>query len=113
MRTINVSEETYNAIKEQLLPEEQMDISCVEDMIGKKYFFRTVTYHMIGKVKAVVGNFLHLENAVWVADSGRFMNAIKEGTLEEVEPVGDCYLNLQLTTTDFFPWNHEIPQEQK
>ena len=110
-KTITVSEETYEAIKDQLA-DNDFELSCFDDMIGGKFFFRTVTYHLVGKVEKRVGNFLHLKNASWVADSGRFMNAIKEGELNEVEPVGDAFVNLD-TVTDFFPWNHSLPTEQK
>lgn len=79
--------------------------------IGKSYFIRTVTYHLIGKVKAVKKQFLILENASWVADSGRFMNAIKEGKLNEVEPVGKAFVNID-SITDAFPWLHKLPSEQ-
>ena len=47
--------------------------------IGKCYFFRTVTYHTVGKVIAVIGNFVKLSDASWIAASGRFMQAIKDG----------------------------------
>ena len=80
--------------------------------IGKSYFFRTVTYHTVGKVESVTGNFVKLSGASWVADSGRFMQALKDGTLNEVEPVGEEYLNLN-TVVDFFPWIHALPNEQK
>lgn len=80
--------------------------------VGESYFFRTVTYHLVGRVKENVGKFLVLENASWVADSGRFMNAIKDGTLDEVEPVGDAYISLD-AITDAFPWKHKLPDNQK
>jgi len=80
--------------------------------IGKSYFIRCVTYHTIGKVKAIVGDFLVLEQASWVADSGRFMQAIKEGTLSEVEPTGDSIINMQ-SIVDAFPWVHQLPSKQK
>jgi hypothetical protein len=111
-KTLEVSDETYEKIKNQLLEEEKRDFSSLDDLIGGKFFFRTVTYHLIGKVEKIVGKIAVLKNASWVANSGRFMNAIKDGTLEEVEPVGDCFVNLD-TVTDFFPWGHDLPQEQK
>jgi len=80
--------------------------------VGKCYFFRTVTYHTVGKVVSVIGNFIKLEDASWIADSGRFSDAIKKGTLNEVEPVGECNINLD-TVVDFFPWIHELPTKQK
>lgn len=79
---------------------------------GQAYFFRTVTYHLVGRVLNVVGNFLALEKASWVADSGRFMAAIKDGELNEVEPVGLAIVSLG-AITDAFPWVHPLPESQK
>ena len=112
MKTLQISEETYEKIKGQLAAEEKSDMSSLEDMIGSAFFFMTVTFHFTGRVKKVIGKFVQLEDAAWVADSGRLMQAIKDGTLSEVEPVGDAFVNLD-TVTDFFPWRHELPKEQK
>lgn len=110
-KTIEMSDETYEKIKQQLGVDCFKDLSSLEDMVGEKYFFRTVTYHMTGRVKKVIGSILELENAAWIADSGRFMNAIKEGKLNEVEPVGRAYINIS-TVVDFFPWKHPLPEKQ-
>jgi len=88
------------------------DVSNLEDLVGKKWFFRTVTYHLVGMVTGVMGNFLKLENASWIADSGRFMDCLKNGTMNEVEPCGIAYVNVS-TVTDFFPWHHDLPMDQK
>ncbi len=111
-RKIEVSEETYQKIKEQLSDEPIKEINSYEDMMGEKYYFRTVTYHLTGRVIRKVGDFLELEDAAWIASSGRFMQAIKDGELDEVEPVGGAFVNLT-ATTDFFPWKHDLPGEQK
>ncbi len=66
---------------------------------------------MTGKVTKRVGNFIQLEDAAWIADSGIFMSAIKNGTLDEVEPVDTCWVNLN-SVVDMFPWNHALPREQ-
>lgn len=110
-RTLEISDETYEKIKEQLGVGDR-EINNYEDLVGGKYYFRTVTYHLTGEVKKIVGRFAYLKNAAWIADSGRFMGAIKDGTLNEVEPVGDAFVNLD-TVTDFFPWKHKLPTEQK
>jgi len=81
-------------------------------VIGKAYFFRTVTYHMVGRIERVSGNFLVLSDASWVADSGRFSNAIAKGELDEVEHVGDAIVSLT-AIVDAFPWLHKIPQLTK
>lgn len=80
--------------------------------VGKKYFIRTVTYHQVGLLAAIKGNFLVLENASYIADSGRFMQAIRKGELDEVEPVGVFFVNLN-AIADAFPIEWELPTEQK
>lgn len=81
--------------------------------VGGKYFFRTVTYFATGKVKAIVGQFLVLHDAAWVADTGRFSNALATGILSEVEPVDvEMFVNLN-SLTDAFEWKHQLPREVK
>lgn len=111
-RMIEVSDETVEKIKQQIGEDSFKEIQSLKDMVGEKYFFRTVTYHMTGRVKKIIGNILELENAAWIADSGRFMDAIKNGKLNEVEPVGRAYLNID-TVVDFFPWKHQLPESLK
>lgn len=111
-KTIEVSDETYELIKDQLGQDEVIEVDSLDDFIGKKLFIRTVTYHMVGEVVKRVGKFFQLKGASWVADSGRFMNAIKDGTLEEVEPVGIAFLNTD-TIVDMFEWKHKLPKDQK
>jgi len=81
--------------------------------IGGKYFFRTVTHAHTGQVKAVKGNFLVLENATWIADTGRFANALKDEVFDEVEPfTSDCILNME-TIIDATELHGELPKYQK
>lgn len=81
--------------------------------VGKKYFFRTVTYHLTGEVKEIRGKFLVLKDAAWIADSGRFNEAINKGELNEIEPVEvETYLNTD-SITDAFVWKHDLPKEVK
>ncbi len=87
MPTLEVSEETLEKIKDQLGIDSFKEISSYEDLVGSKFFFRTVTYFLVGEVKKVVGRFVYLKNASVVFDTGRFMDCIKSGTLNEVEPV--------------------------
>lgn len=111
-RTIEVSDETYELIKDQIGQEEMVEVDSLEDFVGKKLFIRTVTYHMVGEVTKLVGKFLQMKNASWVADSGRFSNAIKDGTLNEVEPIGTAFLNSD-SIVDMFEWKHKLPTTQK
>lgn len=99
-------------IKQQLGVDEFKEINNYEDLVGGKYFFRTVTYFLTGEVKKVVGRFIYLKNAAVIFDTGRFMECIKNGTINEVEPVGEAFVNLD-SVTDFFPWKHKLPSDQK
>lgn len=80
---------------------------------GESLFIRTVTYHLTGRVKQQSGAFLELEDAAWIADSGRFSDALKTGNLSEVEPVeGIVRVNI-MSIVDIFEWRHPLPRMQK
>lgn len=55
--------------------------------IGQAYFIRTVTMYYTGKLTAVFKNELVLETAAWIADTGRYFNALKSGDFNEIEPI--------------------------
>jgi hypothetical protein len=111
-KTIEMSDECYERLKDQFTGDGAKEINSYQDLVGGKFYFRTVTYHTVGEVTRIVGRFAYLKGASWVADSGRFMGAIKDGTLNEVEPVGTAFVNLD-TVVDFFPWTHKLPTDQK
>lgn len=119
MKTIEVSDETYEKIKDEAgVAEIGSDdaVDSLDSLIGRKLFVRTVTYHLVGHVVGILrtdhGEFLDLMTASWVADSGRFTQAIRDGLLNEVEPVGRAWVNVA-AITDMFPWPHKLPMEQK
>lgn len=90
--------------------------------IGRNYFFRLATYHNIGRVVAIYPREIVLETACWVADSGRWAEAIQDGTLNEVEPYPDfqedgktpfkVIINRSFIV-DSCDWIHELPRKQK
>lgn len=57
--------------------------------IGKNYFIRTVTHHYTGVLAEVHAMELVLTEAAWIADDGRFMQAVASGQFNEVEPFPD------------------------
>jgi hypothetical protein len=57
--------------------------------VGKTYFIRTVTHHYTGVLKKVFRQELVLVDAAWIADDGRFANAVKDGSFNEIEPFPD------------------------
>ena len=81
--------------------------------VGQSYFIRTATYHCTGRVKAIQSHFLILEDAAWIADSGRFNEAINDGKLSEVEPVNvEMGVNID-SIIDYFEWKYKLPREVK
>lgn len=87
-----------------------MDIT---ELTGKKVFVRTVTNYYTGVLVSATGAFLHLEEAAWVADTGRFADALSKGKLNEVEPYpGDCWVSAG-AVVDISEWKHELPRTQK
>jgi hypothetical protein len=54
--------------------------------IGANYFIRTVTHHLTGKLTFVGASELALTSASWIADDGRFSQAVATGEFSEVEP---------------------------
>lgn len=58
-------------------------------IVGANYFIRTVTHHYTGRLVDVHDKELVLIDAAWIADDGRFMQAVKSGAFNEVEPFPD------------------------
>lgn len=81
--------------------------------IGECYLIRTVTMIVIGRMTFVGDKELVLAQASWIADTGRFHDALKKGTLKEVEPfVGDAIVG-RGSIVDATTWQHALPTEQK
>jgi hypothetical protein len=83
--------------------------------IGKPYFIRTVTHHYTGRLVAVYSNELVLEECAWIADDGRFAQAVDKGEYSEVEPYpkGSRVIIGRSVIEDALVINHELPQSQK
>lgn len=54
--------------------------------IGANYLIRTVTMIDTGRLVEVTPTELVLEDAAWIADSGRFSDAVHKALFNEVEP---------------------------
>lgn len=81
--------------------------------IGKNYFIRSVTHYYTGRLTAIVGQWLVLEEASWIADTGRFHDFLKDGKCNEYEsfvapvriPIGGII--------DITDWNFPLFRGQK
>lgn len=120
MKTIVLNKETYvlksdadmAVVEARKKKGGKVEVGSIPFIIGEKYFFRTVTYFATGQVVAVHGQFLELADAAWIADTGRFRDAIMTGALSEVEPVEvPMFLNIA-SITDAFVWTHSLPRTQ-
>lgn len=55
-------------------------------IIGASYLIRTVTMIQTGRLVEVTNQELVLEDAAWIADTGRFSISLVNGKFKEVEP---------------------------
>ncbi len=87
----------------------------VHPFTGEKVFIRTVTHHYTGQVVAVTADEIVLTDAAWIADDGRFADALASGELSEVEPFPEG-LPVRVgrgAVVEWTLWNHDLPREQK
>lgn len=81
--------------------------------IGQSYLIRTVTHHYIGVLQWVGDKELKISSASWIADDGRYHDALRDGKLNEVEPIiGDAVIG-RGSIIDAVEWRHKCPTEQK
>jgi hypothetical protein len=81
--------------------------------LGKSYLIRTVTLYYVGRLVAVTDSDLVLADAAWVADTGRFANALRSGTLNEVEPFIGNAIVFRGGLIDATEWSGRLPADQK
>jgi len=83
--------------------------------VGRKVFIRTVTHHYTGRITLIEPDAVVLENAAWIADDGRFSDALKSGDFSEVEPYPDG-VTVEVSRgaiLDASEWRHELPRDRK
>ena len=82
--------------------------------IGEPYFIRTVTYHLTGTLVRVTAQELVIEHAAWIADDGRFMQAMEKGEFKEVEPYPDSQVIVgRGSIIDAIKVQFKLPRSQK
>jgi hypothetical protein len=82
----------------------------MKSLEGKAVLIRTVTSYFTGRVLDMDDQWIHLGDAAWIADTGRFSNALRTGELEEVEPYpSDCLVSRQ-AVVDLCEWSHQLPR---
>jgi hypothetical protein len=81
--------------------------------IGAVYLIRTVTMIQVGRVVAACAQWVMLEDAAWVADTGRFSDALKKWQFNEVEPFPDGLVGVSCGSIVDFVKGKEVLRSQK
>ena len=87
MKTINIDGVDYvkkSDVESFVLPEG--DKSNPFMVVGKDYFIRTVTHYFTGRLVWVGDKEIAIEDAAWIADTGRFSEFVAGKTVKVVEP---------------------------
>ena len=84
--------------------------------VGNTVLIRTVTFFLTGRIEEVNEHEIVLSDAAWIADTGRFNEALLDGVekVSEVEPVPDgvCAVG-RGAIVDCFLWKHDLPRGVK
>ena len=82
---------------------------------GDAYFIRTVTSFFTGKLVCIDGPELIFTDCAWIADTGRFADAMKTGNVNEAEPFpkDQPVLVNRESIVDATLWTHQLILVQK
>jgi hypothetical protein len=80
-----------------------------------KVFIRTVTYFYTGRVIGQDDREIVLDHAAWIADTGRYADAMRTGVFSEVEPYPpEVVVRIQRSAiVEIVGWIHDLPKDQK
>lgn len=81
--------------------------------IGEKVLIRTVTFTAIGRVVKENSLAVWLDDACFVASTGRFSQALRTGELDELETCPGTRRIAIGGIVDVDQWTHELPSETK
>jgi len=82
-------------LRATLAPQEGEDMAQTKKttggfwQVGGLYMIRTVTMIVTGKLVAIDDHEITLTNAAWIADTGRYAQAVESAEFAEVEPYPD------------------------
>lgn len=77
--------------------------------VGTAYLIRTVTMYYTGRIVSVHPNEIVLEDAAWIADTGRYHKALETGELSEVEPIKGPAIIGRGALVDAVEWPSHVP----
>lgn len=82
--------------------------------VDKAYFIRTATMNWTGRIVSIEGHFATLTEAAWIADCGRYNEAVlSDKNFSEIEPVEqNVLLNLD-SVIDAVEITFKLPRSVK
>ena len=110
-KTIKIDEDEYIRVKD--IAEVQKKERKGAWLVGEKYIIRTVTMIQTGRLAYLDEHELVLEDAAWIADTGRWADAISTGALNEIEPFEDDVIVGRAAIVDATVWRHALPRTKK
>jgi hypothetical protein len=112
---MNIDDLTIGQLKQirALLGDEQAKPQSTSLRVGTKVFIRTVTFYYTGKITSITETDIILEDAAWIADTGRWSKALTEGVLSEVEPFSAPVVIMRDKISDVTEWSHALPRTVK
>lgn len=81
--------------------------------VGAQVLVRSVTHYYTGQIVSLSRDEIVLTQAAWIADTGRFHDALRTGYLAEVEPYMGLVSVGRGAVCDVTEWPHELPRSQK
>jgi len=86
--------------------------------VGKSYFFRTITYHYVGKIESITDSDIKFSESCWIGwpeyNAGfQHDQMLKTGKLSDVGPLPAGTIIRLDGIIEIAPWAHEIPKERK
>lgn len=110
--TVGEARELAAMLNGVALPAKRTEKPC-PFVVGDAYLIRTVTNYWTGRVERVVGDFLVLSDAAWIADTGRYSEATDEAHLKEIEPVNEPVFVGLGSIIDARGWTAALPRKVK
>jgi len=109
--------EMFNMLKKKLKKIDSKVSRPSEDShwkIGANYFIRTVTFHYTMELVKITKQELIGKDAAWIADDGRFSQAVATGNFNEIEPFPDGEVIIgRGAILDAHVVSYKVPRDQK
>lgn len=81
--------------------------------LGNAVLIRAVTLYYTGRIIEITKDEIVIEDAAWIAETGRFSDALVTGDLNEVEPFLDPVAIGRGAIVDVTHWRKALPRGKK